>query len=78
MVLDQDMDDAPPKVGIAHFRWNTGAWFGGLIVGTTYLFVGAIAFTKESRSLLFVWIASFGFSLPIGIYFWSRQASIAP
>jgi len=67
-----------PKQGKGTFQWNTGAWFGGQVGSTCWLFIlGIITLTKNTNYGLLILLC---FLLPnlLGTAIWRRRDRIAP
>lgn len=63
----------------APFEWNAGGWFGSVLGGTLWMFLGSGALTAQGSSAAgAVWGACAMVGVGVGVVLWKRRESTAP
>ena len=65
-------------IGPGQFQWSTGGWYGALVGGSAWIFLGAIVLAKQSTLLAGIWSACGIVSTLVGLWLWSQRANRAP
>lgn len=63
----------------AAFEWNAGGWFGSVLGGTLWMFLGAGALTAQGHAVAgTVWGACSMIGVGVGVALWKRREAVAP
>lgn len=68
-----------PRDGSGYFQWNTGAWFGSVIGGTSWMMVAAgFLLVYQELGLAAIAIGGFALNNVVALSVWRRRSRLDP
>ncbi len=67
-----------PRIGPGFLQWSGGGWFGSLIGGSAWLFLGSILLASTSHTLAWTWVTCGVVMVTVGVWLWNRRDRLLP